>query len=338
MESKAYFDSNGQLMMPPVQGSEGLSGYSSSSVLLPNDVSYENLSAYIATVSHLYPNMISGNLGSPISNNSTNSGLSVGASSLITNATYGANFQRSNSFNIEPYYNLPSSPSSVSSRKMSGLALEGIESHLNQINQVACRRERLNADTSSLFKGKELELLEYLPQMSKKPRLDPNLENALYQYIIQQVQQKQGPVEFQKYNQQLKTLLQHHELQKQKQKKVLQSQYVSAPTQQQMRLYLQQLAKSSVPAIRPILSGICNQRLMQFLYHLQHRPSDNNITYWRKFVAEYYAPGAKKRWCFSLYTGVGERSHGVFSQLAMDAWRCDLCGSRSGKGFGERFG
>lgn len=339
MNSKAYFDSNGQLVVPqvpPFQESECLNVYSSTSVLLPNDTSYDKNSAHIARQSHLNPNLVLGNMGSPILNISSNSPPSIGTSSLVTDVTYGTNFQRttSSSINIESYQNLPSSPLPVSSRNTSGLAMENTstplltESLLNHINEVARRRERPDHDMSSLFKGKERELLDDLPQMSKKPR--PNADAA---HIIQQLLQKREHLVFQDYNQQLKTLLQQHEFQKLKQKDVAQSQYVAAPTQKQMRLYLQQLVKSS----RPLPSGICSRRLMQFMYHLQHRPSDNSITYWRKFVAEYYAPRAKKRWCLSLYDGVGERSLGVFSQLAMEAWRCDLCGSNSGKGFESNF-
>ncbi|XLU31747.1 hypothetical protein S245_067813, partial [Arachis hypogaea] len=44
------------------------------------------------------------------------------------------------------------------------------------------------------------------------------------------------------------------------------------------------------------------------------------VAYWRKFVAEYYSPRAKERWCLSLYNN--------------DAWQCDICGSKSGRGFG----
>ncbi|RWW80649.1 hypothetical protein BHE74_00010999 [Ensete ventricosum] len=61
---------------------------------------------------------------------------------------------------------------------------------------------------------------------------------------------------------------------------------------------------------------------------------DNSILYWRKFVAEYFAVRAKKRWCLSLYDNMGNHALGVFPQLAVDAWQCDICGSKSGKGFG----
>lgn len=54
-------------------------------------------------------------------------------------------------------------------------------------------------------------------------------------------------------------------------------------------------------------------------------------------MAEYYSPRAKKRWCLSLYENVGHHSLGVFPQSTMDAWHCDICGSKSGRGFEATF-
>ncbi|KAJ0638730.1 putative LIM-domain binding protein/SEUSS [Helianthus annuus] len=71
----------------------------------------------------------------------------------------------------------------------------------------------------------------------------------------------------------------------------------------------------------------------QYYSILLSRINDNSISYWRKFVAEYYSPRAKKRWCLSLYDNVGHHSLGVFPQSAMDAWQCDICESKSRRGF-----
>ncbi|KAJ4713006.1 putative Transcriptional corepressor SEUSS [Melia azedarach] len=104
--------------------------------------------------------------------------------------------------------------------------------------------------------------------------------------------------------------------------------------QQQMRRHQLQQVGLQVPAAYALHSGVCSRRLMQYMYHLRHRPSDNGIAYWRKFVAEYYAPFAKKRWCLSLYDNVGDHGLGVFPKTAAtDAWQCDICGSKSGRGF-----
>jgi hypothetical protein len=44
---------------------------------------------------------------------------------------------------------------------------------------------------------------------------------------------------------------------------------------------------------------------------------DNNIVFWRKFVNEYFAPRAKKRWCVSLYGSGGQQPTGVFQQVSI---------------------
>ncbi|CAN1332909.1 Probable transcriptional regulator SLK2 [Linum perenne] len=69
----------------------------------------------------------------------------------------------------------------------------------------------------------------------------------------------------------------------------------------------------------------------------QQLQQSNDISYWRKFVAEYFAPCAKKRWCLSSCDSVGRHAVGVFPQAATDGWHCELCGSTSGRGFEATF-
>jgi hypothetical protein len=52
-------------------------------------------------------------------------------------------------------------------------------------------------------------------------------------------------------------------------------------------------------------------------------------------VAEYFSPRAKQRLCLSQYESVGHHALGMFPQAAPDMWQCDLCGTKSGKGFGK---
>ena len=68
---------------------------------------------------------------------------------------------------------------------------------------------------------------------------------------------------------------------------------------------------------------ICNPVICEalFTFYLQ----DKTITYWRKFVAEYYSPRAKKRWCLSLYDNVGNHALGVLPQAAMVSFLCCVC-------------
>lgn len=67
-------------------------------------------------------------------------------------------------------------------------------------------------------------------------------------------------------------------------------------------------------AMRPVYEpGMCARRLTQYMYQQQHRPEDNNIEFWRKFVAEFFTPNAKKKWCVSFY-GNSHQTNGVFPQ------------------------
>ncbi|KAK9076174.1 hypothetical protein SSX86_004507 [Deinandra increscens subsp. villosa] len=95
------------------------------------------------------------------------------------------------------------------------------------------------------------------------------------------------------------------------------------PQFQQQNMALRSPAKS---VYEP---GTCARRLTHYMYQQQHRPEDNSIEFWRKFVAEYFAPNAKKKWCVSLY-GSGRHTTGVFPQ---DVWHCEICNKKPGRGF-----
>ncbi|KAK7380251.1 hypothetical protein VNO78_32757 [Psophocarpus tetragonolobus] len=190
-----------------------------------------------------------------------------------------------------------------------------------------------------------------LSHLSKKPRLDIKQEDIMQQQVIQQLLQRQDSMHFQSRNPQLQVLFQQQQQQQQRlrqqqmfqqmpqlQRAHLQQQQQQQQQQQmQLRQQLQQQVMQPSSAVkRPYdssASGVCARRLMQYLYHQRQRPNDNSIAYWRKFVAEYYSPRAKKRWCLSLYNNVGQHALGVFPQASMDAWHCDICGSKSGRGF-----
>ncbi|EEF51439.1 Transcriptional corepressor SEUSS, putative [Ricinus communis] len=182
-----------------------------------------------------------------------------------------------------------------------------------------------------------------LSQVQKKPRLDIKQEDILHQQVLQQLLQRQDSMQLQSRSPQLQTLLHQQRLRQQQQ--IFQSmpplqraQLQQQQQQMQLRQQMQQQAMQPASAIkRPYDGGICARRLMQYLYHQRQRPAENSIAYWRKFVAEYYSPRAKKRWCLSLYDNVGHHALGVFPQAAMEAWQCDICGSKSGRGFEATF-
>ncbi|OIW17059.1 hypothetical protein TanjilG_15642 [Lupinus angustifolius] len=102
----------------------------------------------------------------------------------------------------------------------------------------------------------------------------------------------------------------------------------------QQRSHLsQQFQQQNMPIRSPVKSvyepGMCARRLARYMHQQQHRPEDNSIEFWRKFVAEYFAPNAKKKWCVSLY-GSGKQATGVFPQ---DVRHCEICNRKPGRGF-----
>ncbi|KAJ6837461.1 transcriptional corepressor SEUSS-like [Iris pallida] len=98
--------------------------------------------------------------------------------------------------------------------------------------------------------------------------------------------------------------------------------------QQQQQQLQQNLALRSQMKPNNYEPGTCARRLTQYMYHQQHRPQDNSIEFWKKFVSEYFSPNAKKTWCVSLYGG--RQMTGVFPQ---DVWHCEICNLRPGRSF-----
>ncbi|KAM7266413.1 hypothetical protein ACFE04_004310 [Oxalis oulophora] len=249
-------------------------------------------------------NLLSGtghpNLGSVTGdmNSVANSGPSVGASSVVTDANSalprGPHLQRCASINTESYMRLPASPLSFTSNNISISGSSIINgSHQDPSGQKALQNQTAlpgsQSGQVSLPMGMSSqsfiqELNCNSVQLQKKPRLDIKQEDVVQHHVLQQLLQRPDSMQMQNRNPQLQ-------------------------------------------------AGICARRLMQYLYHQRQRPPDNAIAYWRKFVTEYYSPRAKKRWCLSSYDNVGHHALGVFPQAAMDAWQCDLCGSKSGRGF-----
>lgn len=319
------------------------------------------------------PNLgpVSGDMNNAVLNSVANSGPSVGASSLVTDANSalsgGPHLQRSASINTESYMRLPASPMSFSSNNISisGSSVVDGSSVVQQGNhqdpsaqQVQQNQQQQHGASSATSlptsqtaqaslpmgpraPGTFLQDPNNLSQVQKKPRLDIKQEDIMQQQVFQQLLQRQDSMPLQGRSPQLQNLLHQQRLRQQQQL------FQSMPPlqrahlqQQQMQLRQQMQQQSMQPASsmkRPYDGGICARRLMQYLYHQRQRPAENSIAYWRKFVAEYYSPRAKKRWCLSLYDNVGHHALGVFPQAAMEAWQCDICGSKSGRGFEATF-
>ncbi|KGN47742.1 transcriptional corepressor SEUSS [Cucumis sativus] len=115
-----------------------------------------------------------------------------------------------------------------------------------------------------------------------------------------------------------------------------QQQLLKAIPQQRPHLP-QQFQQQNLPLRSPVKSvyepGMCARRLTNYMCQQQQRPEDNNIEFWRKFVADYFAPHAKKKWCVSMY-GNGRQTTGVFPQ---DVWHCEICNRKPGRGFEATF-
>ncbi|KAL5173782.1 putative transcriptional regulator SLK2 [Glycine soja] len=293
--------------------------------------SFVNSSSTVSGASRSNLGPVSGDMNNAVLNSVANSAPSVGASSLVTDANSalsgGPHLQRSASVNTDSYLRLPASPMSFTSNNISisGSSVMDVSSVVQQsshqdqnVQQLQQNQQQPQGASSAMslsasqtgpsmlqmgaqIPGSFIQDPNNMSHLSKKPRMDIKQEDMMQQQVIQQILQRQDSMQFQGRNPQLQAFLQ----------------------QQQQRLRQQQIS----------VSGVCARRLMQYLYHQRQRPNDNSIAYWRKFVAEYYSPRAKKRWCLSLYSNVGHHALGVFPQASMDAWHCDICGSKSGRGF-----
>ncbi|KGN57348.1 probable transcriptional regulator SLK2 [Cucumis sativus] len=312
---------------------------------------------------------VSGDMNNAVLDSVANSGPSVGASSLVTDANSalsgGPHLQRSASINTESYMRLPASPMSFNSNNISvsgSSVIDGscvVQQNSQQDQNIQHMQQQAQQGAShatslptpqigqaSLPMGTKHQG-SFIPdpnsysQVQKKPRLDLKPEDVLQQQVLQQLFQRQDSM--QSRNSQLQALFQQQRMRQQQQ--ILQSlpQYRAQFQQQQQIQLRQQMQQQAMQPVSPIkrppydAGGVCARRLMQYLYHQRQRPPENSIAYWRKFVAEYYSPRAKKRWCLSLYENVGHHALGVFPQAAMDAWQCDICGSKSGRGFEATF-
>ncbi|KAL9267785.1 putative transcriptional regulator SLK1 [Drosera capensis] len=79
-----------------------------------------------------------------------------------------------------------------------------------------------------------------------------------------------------------------------------------------------------------VLGGECYRVLLRHMECIRHRPPDNNISYWKGFVANFYESNAKKTICFSKCPSAGTGAHlaSFFKEVP-----CLLCRSQPGVGF-----
>ncbi|KAL0914148.1 hypothetical protein M5K25_017657 [Dendrobium thyrsiflorum] len=273
-------------------------------------------------------NAASGDMNHGVLNSAANSsGPSMGASSQVTDANSsfsgGPQLPSSSSINDESYMHLPASPMSSSNNISGSSVMDGSSIiQLSPQNEQIPKQGALSPTYQSMVQDAGM-----MP-VQKRPRLDMRVGDVSQQQVMQQMLQRQ-------HNLQLQALVQPQRLAQLQQHQLIQSlpQLQRIHMHQQPQMPMPNPLHLISPMRLPFESGLCARRLMQYMYHQSHRPADNSILYWRKFVAEYFAPRAKKRWCFSLYNNGGNHAFGAFPQAAMDAWQCGICGSKSGKGF-----
>ncbi|CAK8570291.1 unnamed protein product [Lathyrus sativus] len=166
------------------------------------------------------------------------------------------------------------------------------------------------------------------PQHSDQPFLHQQQQQQQQQQLLHMSRQTSQATAAQMNILQQQRLLQYQQQQQHQQQQLLKS----MPQQQRSQLP-QQFQQQNMPIRSPVKPayepGMCARRLTHYMYQQQHRPEDNNIDFWRKFVAEYFAPNAKKKWCVSMY-GSGRQTTGVFPQ---DIWHCEICNRKPGRGF-----
>eukprot|EP00262_Sarcandra_glabra_P009356 TRINITY_DN235_c0_g2_i1.p1 TRINITY_DN235_c0_g2~~TRINITY_DN235_c0_g2_i1.p1 ORF type:complete len:892 (+),score=172.87 TRINITY_DN235_c0_g2_i1:310-2985(+) len=180
---------------------------------------------------------------------------------------------------------------------------------------------------------------QQLPLRSLGPvKMEPQSSDS--SVFLQQQQQQQQFLQLPRQSSQaaaahISLFNQQRILMQQQQQQQQQQQILKSIPQQRSQLpqqfHQQSLPFRPGPGNKPAIyePGMCARRLTHYMYHQQHRPADNNIEFWRKFVTEYFAPHAKKRWCVSLY-GSGRQTTGVFPQ---DVWYCEICNRKPGRGF-----
>ncbi|XP_057791468.1 probable transcriptional regulator SLK2 [Salvia miltiorrhiza] len=320
MALDAFLDSGSLPMALPVNGAEGILEALISDSSLKNEEHF----GYILSLVQINQNPGSNIQNSTILGRSSTSRIGIGhdAAVAVANPTLpaGTYLQSHSNTTLEPYISLP-----VSFPSDDGLVNVSyncdIFSQLCRAREEESNKQKLEGAVGStdLCKTKRQCNQNSVPArmqrepgilapVLKKPRLHVGQGN------IQQQQQQESIQELL-----LKELDCNPQLKKQLPK-------------QKMRILLHDQGNQQETSAPLLDGGICSRRLKQYLYHMRSNTHDNGISYWKKFVSEYYAPGSKKSWCFSKYGNIKLQTAGVFCPKSMGTYGCQICGLKSGKG------
>ncbi|CAH9075669.1 unnamed protein product [Cuscuta epithymum] len=194
-------------------------------------------------------------------------------------------------------------------RNLAGVKLEP-QQHHNMRSMSNVKLEPQHSDPSMFIQQQQhqqqQQQQQQFLQMSRQSPQAAAMAQLLHQQRVMQFQQQQQ----QQHQQQLLKAIPQQR----------------TPLQPQFHPQNPPIRSPTKPYYEP---GMCARRLTNYMYQQQHRPEDNSIEFWRKFVAEYFAPNAKKKWCVSMY-GSGRQTNGVFPQ---DVWHCEICNRKPGRGF-----
>ncbi|KAL6504517.1 hypothetical protein OROGR_026440 [Orobanche gracilis] len=189
-----------------------------------------------------------------------------------------------------------------------------------------------NVGSSVKMEPHQIQSMRNMPPVKLEPQQS---EPSLFLHQQQQQQQQQQQLLISRQSSQAAAAAQilHQQRLMQIQHQQQQQLLKDMPQQRSQIQQQQQFQQRNLPVrspVKPIYEpGMCARRLTHYMYQQQHRHEDNNIEFWRKFVAEYFAPNAKKKWCVSMY-GSGRQTTGVFPQ---DVWHCEICNRKPGRGF-----
>ncbi|XP_051136988.1 probable transcriptional regulator SLK2 [Andrographis paniculata] len=349
MDSESSPNSNNQYPLPPTLSNETqgiLDALGSQSSLINTDhlssendlpeLNMEMLSNVNSSLLEAFPN-----LRSSIGDN-VDSGL---GNLIIPSSAYMQNLENTNMGN---FMSTPSAPMPYLSNNAMNLFL--VDDNLYQLYQ-GIQRERLQQQLDSVasYTGLNESALQNLhgsfPIQLKPEALNPILMrstlNVNQENNTEQQNQMIQEAVFNDYNPQLMGMLEQLRVPTQLQPPVMNSAPQAWRSQPLVGNQLPKMQMTSIfqdqsdqqGTLSPLLDGdICSQKFMKYLLCFRNHIRENNISSWRKFVTEFYAPGAKKRWCFSNYKNAEHEVNGVLCPKPTEKWSCDLCGAKSGKG------
>ncbi|KAG7025020.1 Transcriptional corepressor SEUSS, partial [Cucurbita argyrosperma subsp. argyrosperma] len=183
----------------------------------------------------------------------------------------------------------------------------------------------------------QLQAMRNLGPVKLEPQQSDQSLFLQQQHQHQQQQQQQQLLSMSRQSSQAATAAQISLLQHQRLLQFQHQQQLLKAIPQQRPHLPQQFQQQNLPLrspVKPVYEpGMCARRLTNYMCSQQKRPEDNNIEFWREFVADFFAPHAKKKWCVSMY-GNGRQTTGVFPQ---DVWHCEICNRKPGRGFEATF-